>query len=325
MTMPVTDDDLRSGAYRLSGGMSAMLRADGLDPDIIGIPDQQDADVFAESFQIDAEFYMSMNPDRLGEEFDEIRKAALDTSHLSDPNGVVDALKTQMDAWWHGEAAQEFSKQLNLIHTCIENQYQFTLLAAHAVSMMYALSTQFRASCRDLMEKTADTCQAIAAEQPNPGLDWASIGVSFAKAVIDGIKSADPGKVAGWAVDQLLGQATAALEPKPVPGDKAIPVVDGYISARDGLFKSYEDNLEQIRDWIQKRWAELHDDPTTIPEPLPASTDVDGPDFRYENFAYHDHAHPEDYAPEVERERQRYAAEKAKPGGVISQRLTGEG
>jgi hypothetical protein len=325
MTMPLTDDDLRSGAYRLSGAMAAMLRADGLDPDIIGIPDQQDANVFTRSFQIDAELYMSMNPDRLGEEFDEIRKAALATLDYSDPNGVVDALKTQMDAWWHGEAAQTFSEQLNRIQRCIAKQYEFTLLAAHAASMMYALSAQFRASCRDLMEKTADTCQAIAAEQPNPGLDWASIGISFAKAVIDGIKSADPGKVAGWAVDQLLGQATAALEPKPVPGDKAIPVVDGYISARDNLFASYEDNLEQIRAWIQGRWRELHDNTDAIPEPLPASTDVDGPDFRYENFAYHDHAHPEEYAPEVERERQRYAAEKAKPGGVISQRLTGEG
>jgi hypothetical protein len=56
---------------------------------------------------------MSMNPDRLGEEFDEIRKAALATLDYSDPNGVVDALKTQMDAWWHGEAAQTFSTQLN--------------------------------------------------------------------------------------------------------------------------------------------------------------------------------------------------------------------
>jgi len=184
--MPVTDDDLRSSAYRLSGGMSAMLRADGLDPHIIGIPDQQDADVFAETFQIDAELHMSMSPDRLGEEFDEIRK----------PRSPPWTTRTPTARSTH------------------------TLLAAHAVSMTYALSTQFRASCRDLMEKTADTYQAIAAEQPNPGLDWASIGISF---------------------------------------------------------------------------------------------------------AYHDHAHPEEYAPEVERERQRYAAEKAEPGGVISQRLTGEG
>jgi hypothetical protein len=325
MTVPVTDNDLRSSAYRLSGAIVAMLRADGVDPDIAGNPDQTDSDVFAESIDFDAELYMSMSPDRLTEEYDEIRKAALDTKNLSDPNGVVDALKTQMDAWWHGEAAQTFSGQLNRIQLCISKQHEFTLLAAHSVSMMYALSVQFRASCQDLMEKTAETCDAIAAEQPNPGLDWAAIGTSFAKAVIDGIKSADPSKVAGWAVDQLLGQATAALEPRPVPGDKAMPVVSGYVSARDSLFVSYEDNLEQIRAWIQSRWDELHTDIAAIPEPLPASTDVDGPDFRYENFAYHDHGHPADYAPEVERERQRYAAEKAKPGGVISQRLAGEG
>lgn len=63
--MPVSDDDLRRSAYRLSGAIVAMLRADGLDPDILGVPDQDDADVFARSIEIDAEQYLSMNPARL--------------------------------------------------------------------------------------------------------------------------------------------------------------------------------------------------------------------------------------------------------------------
>jgi hypothetical protein len=264
---------------------------------------------------------MSMNPDRLTEEFDEIHKAALDTWLYADPNGVVDSLKIEVEAWWHGEAAVAFSQQMTRISDCLKAQQEFTLFATHSVSMMYALSVQFRASCRDLMEKTADTCEAIAAEQPNPGLNWASIGTSFAKAVVDGIKSADPGKLTEWAVDQLLGGAAAALEPKPVAGDKAIPVVRGYVSARESLFASYEDNLEQIRAWIQKCWDHVQADTSTIPQPLPPSTDVDSPDFRYEHFAHvGDSA---DLAPEVERERQQYVEEKSKPGGVIGHRLAG--
>jgi hypothetical protein len=301
--------------------MVAMLRADGVDPDILGNADQTDADVFGESIDADAEIYMSMNPDRLSEEFDEIQKAALDTWLHADPNGVVDSLKIEIEAGWHGEAAIAFSKQMSRIKNCIDAQYAYTQFATHAVTMMYALSAQFRASCRDLMEKTADTCDAIAAEQPNPGLSWASIGTSFAKAVIEGIKSADATKLEDWAVDQLLGTAAGTLEPKPVPGDKAIPVVSGYISAREDLFASYEDNLEQIRAWIQKCWEHVDSDTTTIPEPLPASTDVDRPDFRYEHFAHvGDSA---DLAPEVERERQQYVEEKSKPGGVIGNRLAG--
>lgn len=319
--MPVTDDDLRSSAYRLSGAMVAMLRADGVDPDIFGNADQTDADVFGESIDADAEIYMSMNPDRLSEEFDEIQKAALDTWLHADPNGVVDSLKIEIEAGWHGEAAVAFSNQMSRIGNCLKAQQEFTQFATHAVSMMYALSAQFRASCRDLMEKTADTCDAIAAEQPNPGLSWASIGTSFAQAVVDGIKSADPTKLKDWAVEQLLGAAAGTLVPKPVPGDKAIPVVSGYVSARESLFASYEDNLEQIRAWIQARWDYVQADTSAIPLPLPASTDVDSPNFRYENFAHvGDSA---DLAPEVERERQQYVEEKAKPGGIIGQRLAG--
>jgi hypothetical protein len=234
---------------------------------------------------------------------------------------VVDSLKIEIEAGWHGEAAVEFSRQMSRIKNCIDAQYTFTQFATHAVSMMYALSVQFRASCRDLMEKTADTCDAIAAEQPNPGLSWASIGTSFAKAVIDGIKSADPLKLKDWAVDQLLGSAAEALAPKPVAGEKAIPVVRGYVSARDDLFASYEDNLEQIRAWIQKCWEQVEFDTTSIPFPLPATTDVDSPDFRYEHFAHV--GNTANLAPEVERERQRYVEEKPKPGGIITQRLDG--
>lgn len=123
-------------------------------------------------------------------------------------------------------------------------------------------------------------------------------------------------------MDQFLGHATAAVEKEPVAGDKAIPVVEGYLSARDSLFASYEDNLEQIRAWIQARWTDVHADTVTIPVPLPASADVDSPDFRYENFALV--GHPADLTAQVERERQQYVDEKTRPGGLIGHRLAGD-
>jgi hypothetical protein len=323
--MPITDDDLRTSAFRLADAMIAMLRRDGLDPDIPGVPDQEDKDVFIRSFEIDAEMYMSMNLDALGEEFKEVRKAALAIKDESDPNGVVLSLHEEVELAWHGEAAVAFTNQLYQIQRCIEAQYEFTQLAVHTVTMMYAVNAQFRASCRDLMEKTADKCDAIAVGQDGPGINWAAIGTSLAKAVIDGIKSANPGKLREWAVDQLLAHAVQVVEPKPVAGAEAVPVVEGYLTAREELFASYEDNLEQIRTWIDGRRDELAANTTTIPEPLPASADVDSPDFRYERFTHGSHQFPEQFAPEVERERQKLVAEKAKPAGVITHRLTGEG
>jgi hypothetical protein len=98
----VSDDDLRSASYALSYAMSEMLAADGIDPDIIGIPDQMDGDVFARSFEIDAELYMSMNLDRLKDEYEEILDAANATKWESDPGGLVGSAKTDIEAWWVG-------------------------------------------------------------------------------------------------------------------------------------------------------------------------------------------------------------------------------
>lgn len=324
--MPLTDDDLRRSAYRLSGAMLQMLRADGLDVDIVGVPDQEDSDPYARSIEIDAEQYMSMNPARLTEEFDEIRDAALATWQDADPNGVVGAMRADIEVAWHGEASIAFGRQLHKIERCIETQYEYTLLAAQAVGMMYAVNAQFRASCQDLMERTADTCEAVTANSgESPGFEWASVATSLVKAAIDTFKEMDPGKVRDWAVDQILGGVTAALKPKPVEGAEAIPVVTGYTSARDRLFGAYEDNLDQIREWVAARRDELAGLAETIPEPVPSSADVGSPDFTYENFAYvYSDQDPTVFAPEVERERQRHVEEKAKPDGVIARRLDGD-
>lgn len=172
------------------------------------------------------------------------------------------------------------------------------------------------------MEKTADTCEAVAAEKgASPGFEWSSVATSLVKAAIDALKDLDPGKVKEWAIDQIFDGAADALKPEPVPGAEAIPVVQGYTSARDRLFAAYEDNCEQVRDWIRARRDEMEDATSTIPQPLPAYADVDSPDFRYKEFAM---VGEPGLGPQVARERQRYVDEKAKPDGVIARRLTGE-
>lgn len=113
------------------------------------------------------------------------------------------------------------------------------------------------------------------------------------------------------------------MEPGKVAGTEAIPVVKEYTTAYDDLFESYEANLRQIADWLSARTADLEAAAATIPEPLPAQYDVDSPDFRYEYLASVSQAES-DLGPDVGRERQRYAEEKATGGGLIGQRLSGE-
>jgi hypothetical protein len=322
--MPVSDDDLRSAAYALSGAMTAMLAADGLDPDILGVPDHVDGDVIARSLEVDAELYMSMSPARLTEEYNEILDAATTTKRESDPNGFVESARSDIEAWWVGEASRAFTVQCTKIQNCIDSQFEYTVLAAQAIGMMYAVNAQFRASCLDLMEKTAQTCRSVTDGLGSPDAAWAEAGIGLFRAAIDAIKNADPSKITSWAVEQIWSQVGSAVSNTTVPGAEAIPVVSGYVAARDRLFAAYEDNLDGVGKWISARREDLAGLTMAIPEPLPPCTDVDSPDFRYEGFHIGGDMQG-DFGAEVDRERQKYVAEKTKPDGVITHRLSGQG
>jgi hypothetical protein len=316
----VTDTDLQAAAFGLAHSMLEMLDRDGVGPDVIGLPDQMDVDVFRRSFEVDAEVYMSMDPARLSQEYDEIRTAANANGKTSDPDSIVEEAKTRLGSQWHGDAASTFFDQLERVQQRIETQHDFTLVAAEAVGMMFAVNVIFRASCHDLMTKTALVCDAIADKRAPEATNWGKAIVDIVGTVIDVVSS--PKDIARMAVDGILGKISEATTSEPVAGAEAGPVVDGYVAARDQLFASYEDNLGQIHDWIDSRRKEYGGLDDTLPEPLPSTTDVDSPDFRYEKFYFDDH-NPADYAPEVERERQRYVDEKTKPDGLIAQRLAG--
>jgi hypothetical protein len=276
--------------------------------------------VFRKTFDVDAELYMSMDPDRLTEEYDEIRTAANANGPLSDPRSTVAAAQAELGSHWHGEAAQAFFNQLQHVQQRIVTQHDYTLVAAQAVAMMYTVSVTFRASCHDLMTKTAIVCDAIADQHAPQPTNWAKVIVDLVDKAISVVKN--PQDVFGMAIDETLGRISQATENTAVDGAEAGPVVDGYVAARDQLFASYEHSIGQIHEWIDARRKEFDNLDATLPEPLPSSANVGSPDFRYERFYLDGHT-PADYAPEVERERQRHADEKSKPDGVIARRLTG--
>jgi hypothetical protein len=318
----VTDTDLQAAAFGLAHSMLEMLDRDGVGPDVIGLPDQMDVDVFRRSFEVDAEVYMSMDPARLSQEYDEIRTAANANGPSSDPHSIIQAAVVGLEAHWHGDAADKFFEQLTRIQQRIATQHDYTLVAAEAVGMMYAVNVAYRASCHDLMSKTAIVCAAIAEEHAPQQTNWAKVIVNFVGKAIDVVNA--PKDILGMAVDGILGKIESATEDKPVAGADALPVVNGYIEARDELFSSYENSIGQVHEWIDARRREYAELDETLPQPLPSITDVDSPDFRYENFFYDQHDNPREYAPEVERERQRYVDEKTKPDGAIAQRLAGD-
>lgn len=317
----VTDTDLQAAAFGLAHSMLEMLDRDGIGPDVLGAPDRMDVDVFRRTFEVDAELYMSMNPTRLADEYNDICTAAKANGIDSDPHSIVDAARYSLEANWHGKAADAFFEQLGRIQDRVRTQHDYMLVAAQAVGMMYAVNVAFRASCHDLMRQTAVVCDAIADKHAPRPANWRKVIVDLVSKAIDVVGS--PTEILGMAVDGILDGVSKATEDEPVAGAEAIPVVNGYVAARDQLFASYEDGMGRIDDWIAARRKEFAGLDGTLPQPLPSVADVDSPDFRYEQFFYDLHD-PAELAPEVERERQRHLAEKSRPDGVIAQRLAGD-
>ncbi len=316
----VSNNDLSSAAFGLAHSMLTMCDRNGIGPDLIGVPDNMDVDVFRRQFEVDAELYMSMDPARLAEEYDEIRSAANQNGPSADPNGVIERAKIDLEAIWQGEAADAFVIQLGRVQDRISTQHEYALAGAQAVGMMYAVSVSFRASCYDLMSQTSVVCDAVADKLAPAPTAWGKIALDIAGKIIDVVRN--PTQIADMAIDELLNLVGKVTEDEPVAGAEAIPVVSGYVDARDRLFSSYEQALGGIESWISARRGEYVGLDDTLPQPLPANADVDSPDFSYERFFYLDHA-PGDHAPEVDRERQRYVEEKSDPHGVIAQRLAG--
>lgn len=322
MTTFRTDTDLRAAAFGLAHNMLHMLDQAGVYPTVPGVPGQMDVNVFRQEFEVDAEQYTTMDPGRLSQEYDEIRTAANMNGLESDPHTVVERAKIDLGSNWKGEAAEKFTSQLTKIQARISTQHDYTLVAAQAVGMMYAVNVSYRDSCYDLMEKTSTVCAAIAEKNAPKPADWTNVVAGLVDKLVDVVKS--PTEIGGMAIHEILGRVQNATQDQPVAGDEAAAVLDGYVGARDRLFESYEDSLSHVRDWLRERRKEFDALDDTLPEPLPAYADVDSPDFRYEKFFFGDSG-PAEYAPEVERERKRYVDQKTKPHGAIARRLAGNG
>ena len=97
-------------------------------------------------------------------------------------------------------------------------------------------------------------------------------------------------------------------------------MVDSYLRSRDQLRRSYQNGLNQLRDWLGERKWDYLGTPSHLLDPLPACADVHSPDFSYGRF-FDDHHDPTVFSPKVEQQREKEAA--GKPHSLISTTLEG--
>lgn len=324
-----TDAELTEIARELGAAMAHMLELDQRGPlgdtPLVpgGSPSPNLGATIMESMALDARDFMSLDPQKITDEYNRMTRAATASAGADTVRSGLDAGLARLAANWHGDAAEAFTFQMGYIKRFLERQEATLLVAAQGMGTAFALSVSMRQSFYDLAENTAVACDAVSDKKQSAdgGSSFeVSSGVEVVKNCvklfdIDSIK-----KMKGWAVDRFFDALTGVTKKEKVDDSGAQAVVDSYLRSRDQLRRSYQDGLNQLRDWLGERKWDYLGTPSQLLDPLPACADVHSPDFSYSQF-FDDHHDPTLFSPRVEQEREKAAT--GNPHGLISATLEG--
>jgi hypothetical protein len=313
-----TDAELYDAAYRVGRKVVDMYTDDGA---FIGVG--QPLDAVMNGFREDAEFFMSLDPRKIIDEFERLRRAAADTGHNAEAESILTAAEGHLIANWHGAAAEKFAHQMSYARTFMGQQQEQLAFAAHSMGTAYSLAVHARSSYHNIAEATIGQCDNEIAEHGKRNTK-AAIGLlgEIAKACITGFSlPAKAGEVTVWALENFVAIGTKAGEVA-LEGDDCAKVTNSYVQAIRGLKGSFEDGLNQLRMWLDEQEGSLAQDKVPLLEPLPASVDVKGADFSYGSF-FHEERGRDSFGPRVEQQRKMNASKFYEPTGPIGERLAG--
>jgi uncharacterized protein YukE len=323
-----TNEQMATLAHELGTELTQLLDNEGGGvpdyPPLVpgGSPSPNPQKTIVDSIVHDAIDFMSLEPQKIADEYRRMQSAADATGENGEAKRNLKIALAQIAANWHGDAALAFAGQMSNIEEFMNQQEKNLLTAAQAMGTAFGLAVHMRESYCNLAENTMAACRNVLAKQshgvgPRAGL---ALGVEIVKS---GIKLADVDtakKLKDWVIDKFFESLKGAVEEKPIEDSGADAVVDSYARARDQLRQSFEDGLNQLRDWLNdQHWAYIRK-PIPLLDPLPGSAGVDSPDFSYDRF-FNDHHAKGTYTPKVEQERKKYVDEKQDPHGVIAERL----
>jgi hypothetical protein len=275
------------------------------------------------SIRMDAEDFMSLDPQKIVDEFERMQRAAKDTGEDAVAKALVRDANIKLQAVWRGEAADAFGHQMSYIETFTQQQDNQIGFAAHCMGTLYALAVNARRSYYELADAAIAACaQEMKEQAERDNKAVVSILSEVAKACIGGFtKFEKAGEVVKWGLDGFISVGAATYEAV-VEGSKAPDVVSSYVRTRGELRSSFDNGLNQLTKWINLQDGDLNRDKVPLLEPLPLCTDIDGPDFNYDKFSF-PRRDASSFGPRVDQERQMIHDERARPAGLIGRRLDG--
>lgn len=317
-------------AQELGEQMVTMYRSCGIDiPDVYldpqGPPSPHIDRTVVGMFIIDAGDFMSLDPQRLIDEYRRMQQVADAISPEGSGVHAPLALAHSKLAGWHGEAADAFAEQLTDIEDFMAQQQEALAYAMQAMGTAFGLAVQFRQSYYDLASNLIEVCRAVIAKRPPPETvtsTMLALGRKMVQLGTGALGAKDAKELLKFGIEKFKDAFDGLTEKAPIDSGDAAKVLGSYLTTRDRLRGSFEDGLHQLAAWLDGQRGAYFSVQVPILDPMPACTDVHSPDFSYRHF-FNDHHDPDSYSPRVEREQRRLVHANS-PDGPIHRRLKGE-
>lgn len=245
-------------------------------------------------------------------------------AYLEDVNRTIAAIQDSLSDW-EGSASEAFLSHLADVDSFITSQTRYIDDTLLRLTAAYTLAVQVREDFKNLVDTWITVSREFrkSDEERRMGVNL-KVGAMLATTVI-GAVFAPSALAAGLTMG--AGALSAAVDTwsSSLGGASAQDVMDSYEREFGKLAQFYDNELEQLRTSVQGRGDEIAKEALRLYEPLPGICDINGPDFRYENFC-HD-TPPAGYEGRIEAERRKLAVERNEPdrldGGPIYRALSG--
>src|SRR5689334_13316365 len=185
-----TNEQMAQLAHELGTEMTQMIDNDtGAVPDYPplvpgGAPSPNPQKMIVDSIVADAVDFMSLEPQKIADEYERMRSAADTTGGNEEAKRNLKIALARLSANWHGAAAEAFAGQMSDIEEFMDSQERNLLLAVQGMGTAFGLAVQIRESYYSLAENTAVACKNVITRQnrdkaPHAGI---AMGVEIVKA-----------------------------------------------------------------------------------------------------------------------------------------------
>lgn len=253
--------------------------------------------------------FIGADLDELDAEFDRLRGVAqgLNRNFNSNLHHTLKVL-TKVLFDWNGETADACQRQLSNIETFLVSRSERLNEVLNGLATIKAIEMAARGNHIRLTQAIMAQC-----DKAIEGVD-AQTTEYIVTGIAEGVKRLiDWKKLVDDSID-ATADAIMALSGKPtfIDATDSAAIVDHYIEAHRAMLHDYQAALDAVTDNLSTALAQIENEKKLL-APLPPSTNVTSPDFRWERFVPEGTTVPPHMDTRVERERERYRKELEAP------------